>query len=269
MDPLFVLPDGTAAAAENMARDALLLTAFTGPDVPRLRTYGWSNPAWTFGYSQSWSQARAAVGTDVELVRRTTGGGLVDHRRDSTYALVLPAAHPLAQARAPESYRVIHQALAETLKIFGVPALLMTSEVGTTLRGVRQGIFDGDRSGRLEEASLPQGKSPASLAKPVFDDISVCFIKPELHDIVRVDDRRKIAGAAQKRTRQGLLLQGSISRDAAPEVRDWNALATAFTDQLGKILNAKPEPWLDPPFTPAVLTEVVAQFASPAWNQRR
>ncbi len=271
METLLVLPHRVADAAENMARDWLLLDSFAGSDFPRLRTYGWSKPAWTFGYSQRWQQVRETVGADVELVRRSTGGGVVDHRADWTYALVLPATHPWARAKAAESYRAVHQALAEALKIFGVPVSLMASaqKVGTPLRGVRSDGLQLVPDGRLGEASLPRNEAGKFSLQHPSTASSVCFTQPELHDVVRMDNGNKIAGAAQKRTRKGLLLQGSISRAAAPEVRDWDAVASVFANTLSHLLKDKPQPWSGESVNPSLLVEAQARFASTAWNERR
>jgi lipoate-protein ligase A len=233
---LYILPWAVAPAAENMARDWLLLEGFAGPDEPRLRTYGWTQPgAWTFGYSQPWAEVNAIAGPHADLVRRPTGGGLVDHRKDWTYALVLPPAHPLAQARATESYRAVHEALANALRAAGVPVEL--AKVGTTQAN----------------------------ANP----ISTCFAQAEPSDVIRADDGRKVAGAAQKRARRGLLWQGSVSRDAAAEVKDWDAFDENFAGQLGALLGTQPKTWGQPACEPAALVEAVAKFSSAEWNRRR
>jgi lipoyl(octanoyl) transferase len=230
---LFVLPYAVAPAAENMARDWLLLEGFAGPDAPRLRTYGWRETAWTFGYSQPWAAARAATGGSGVLIRRATGGGLVDHRPDWTYALVLPAAHPWAAARAAESYRVVHEALEKALRGAGVPVKL---------------------------AGPPDA---------VAAGLGVCFVRAERNDLVRADNGVKIAGAAQKRNRRGMLFQGSVSRTVAPEVEDWNAVAASFAVGLGEALGATLEPWLKPAGAAEALAAETARFASEAWNKNR
>ena len=97
---LETLPVRTAGAAENMAADFLLLRRHPRPAVARFRHYGWRAPAFTFGYSQRIAfvreQLAAAVAGEVrppELCRRPTGGGVVDHRDDWTYALVIPVSY--------------------------------------------------------------------------------------------------------------------------------------------------------------------------------
>ena len=222
-----------APAAENMARDWLMLEGFAEPEAPRLRTYGWTQAAWTFGYSQAWAAARASVGEGVELIRRATGGGLVDHRGDWTYALVVPASEALSQAQAAESYRVVHEALAEALRRAGVP---------------------------VELAGVPDEGAKG---------LSVCFTRAERNDLVRADDGRKIAGAAQKRNKRGMLLQGSVVRAAAGDVKDWEKVGAEFAAGLGAVFGMPVERWAGAAWAAEALAAETARLASREWNEQR
>ena len=62
--------------------------------TPLLRIYGWETACVSIGYFQKATVAPS----DRPFVRRYTGGGLVEHGRDLTYTLVLPADHPLTTA---------------------------------------------------------------------------------------------------------------------------------------------------------------------------
>ncbi len=121
---LEILPDRSGRAAENMAIDFLLLLRYPRPEAARFRHYGWHAPAFTFGYSQKIENVRAQLpsGERLDLCRRATGGGLVDHRDDWTYALVIPRGHALEEARATQSYRIVHECLAAALQAQGVAA---------------------------------------------------------------------------------------------------------------------------------------------------
>jgi hypothetical protein len=122
---LEILPTRISGAAENMATDFLLLQRYPRA-VPRFRHYGWRGPAFTFGYSQKIAfvrEALAKVEPPFELCRRATGGGIVDHRDDWTFALVIPRGHPLEELRATQSYREVHEALAAALRAQGVAAV--------------------------------------------------------------------------------------------------------------------------------------------------
>lgn len=128
----------------------------------------------------SWEQPCVSIGyfqkasiapSDRPWVRRYTGGGRVEHGHDLTYTLVLPSHHPLTTAGTLPSYRSIHQAVAQALEDCGLACRLAT-------------------------------------AHPKQDDPS-CFLKPVPADVLDPAGR-KLAGAAQRRTKQGCLHQGSI-----------------------------------------------------------
>jgi lipoate-protein ligase A len=135
----------------------------------------------------------AALAKEHPFVRRYTGGGLVDHAHDITYTLVLPRAHPWMELSAPESYRHIH---------LGVQAALAACGIESEL-------------------------TPAAHAV----ESDACFAKPVRFDIVAAES--KLSGAAQRRTREGLLHQGSILLpDPARNADLRGAFAAAFAARL-------------------------------------
>lgn len=237
---LHLLPVRTGAAAENMALDFLLLQRYPGPAVPRFRHYEWRGPAFTFGFSQKIEFVRANLPADetVDLCRRPTGGGIVDHRNDWTYALVLPRGHPLYEARATQSYRAVHECLAETLRALGQPAEVKIA--------CEPGVSDPDLPGE-------------TLAKP-----GVCFQRAELYDVVNSATGAKIAGAAMKRNKHGQLFQGSIEKASAGPV-DWDDFAARFTAALGRALGNEPleTPW--PELHEDAVAGLTEQYSSAEW----
>jgi lipoyl(octanoyl) transferase len=104
------------------------------------------------------------------LVRRPTGGGLVPHDADWTYSIVIPPLHSWYQLKAVESYRRIHEWIRDAFS---------TLNIATSLAS--------------ESAKEIPGQ---------------CFVGAEESDVLW--HGRKIAGAAQRRTRSGLLIQGSV-----------------------------------------------------------
>lgn len=240
--PLHVLPSRLAGAAENMAIDFLLLQRYPGDDVPRFRAYGWHRPALSFGYSQKLAFIQAQLDPDepVERVRRFSGGGLVDHRNDWTYALVIPRGHDLEALRASESYRVVHEGLAAALAELGQPARVV-------------------QECPVSDPDDPEACGPAG----------ICFTRAERYDVIHPDTGAKIAGAAQKRTKHGLIMQGSLWRPAAPQVRDWDDLTTVFTRHLGERLVAEPTPTPWPEFHEAEVEQLTERFQSPEWTEQR
>jgi lipoate-protein ligase A len=121
------------------------------------------------------------------LIRRPTGGGLVPHDADWTYSLVFPPTDGWYRLSAVESYRRLHEWIQAAFRAIGTTAEL-SPESKKELRGQ-------------------------------------CFSGPEQFDLVWHD--RKIAGAAQRRTRQGLLIQGSIQPPPTVAKSRWQE---AFSD---------------------------------------
>jgi lipoyl(octanoyl) transferase len=252
---LHLLPSRSGGAAENMATDFLLLQRYPAATHARFRHYGWHRPAFTFGYSQkiAWVRTQLPAGETFDLCRRPTGGGVVDHRDDWTYALVIPRGHPLEEARAVESYRAVHAALAEALIAQGVPAeLKKTSSL----------------VGRVDPNALEAAQGQAALPS-VSPGPGVCFQRPELYDVVHAVSGEKLAGAAQKRNKHGLLFQGSIWRPAAGTGVDWERFADDFAARLAVALSlaAEPTPW--PDFNEDEVSGLTEQYASPEWLENR
>jgi len=231
-----ILPTRTAGAAENMAADFLLLQRYPSPGDIRWRHYEWRAPAFTFGFGQKldWVREQLPTGGPWDLCRRPTGGGMVDHCDDWTYALVIPREHDLWKTRATESYRIVHDCLARALQEQGVRAVVKPPE--------------------RAESALP-GPAPVP---------GVCFQRAEVYDVIRESDGGKIAGAAQKRNKHGLLFQGSVWKPAAGTV-DWNAFGIRFAAELAVAAGVQPRavPW--PDFAEGELDGLAEQYASPEW----
>jgi lipoate-protein ligase A len=240
---LDILPTRTAGAAGNMATDFLLLQRYPHKDAARFRHYGWCGPAWTFGYSQKIAFVRVQLPADAnpnEICRRPTGGGVVDHRDDWTYALVIPRGHVLEELRATESYRRVHECLATALRAQEVPAVVKVS---------CEPPVEGELS------CGPTG---------------VCFHRAELYDVVNGITGEKIAGAAQKRNKHGLLFQGSLWRPAVgAKAIDWDEFENAFIIALAAELGAGAQamPW--PEFNEDEVSGLVDQYASVEWVENR
>ena len=250
--PLHVLPTRTAGAAENMAVDFLLLQRYPEQNTPRFRHYDWRLPAFTFGYSQKIDYVRAnlpSVDGRLEVVRRATGGGIVDHRNDWTYTLVLPRGHPLYDERAAQSYRIVHECLAAALGALGQPAAVKMN--CDEVERVAPNALSGEAS--CGQAALPTG---------------VCFQRAELYDVVNSTTGAKIAGAAQKRNKHGLLFQGSIERSAVGPV-DWDDFSTRFVAALARALRAEAQatPW--PDLAEHEVEGLIEQYSAPEWIEHR
>lgn len=208
-------------AVENMAIDQLLLESSL--TVPLIRFYQWSEPSVTLGYFEKLSDAkRDFPGDDLNYVRRWTGGGIVDHREDETYSIFLPKGHAVEQLRGDGSYAAIHQALTISLQGCGVEC------------GLTEKVSDSDARS--------------------------CFVKPVPFDIID-GSGVKLAGAGQKRSRYGLLHQGSVQ--GVNDLALWQQL---FTDALADSITQKdiiPDKLGD-------VSEVVTQrYSTEAWTAKR
>jgi lipoate-protein ligase A len=130
----------------------------------------------------AWAQPAASFGyfqhySEVErltglrpLLRRPTGGGIVPHDCDWTYSLVFPPTHAWYSFPAIESYRQVHEWIGRAFTAINVSTAL-----------------------------APESRK----AGP-----GQCFAGYEKFDLLWRG--QKIAGAAQRRTKQGLLIQGSV-----------------------------------------------------------
>lgn len=116
------------------------------------------------------------------LVRRPTGGGLVPHDADWTYSLTFPTNQEWYSLSAVESYRRVHEWIQAA---FG--RLEITTELAPCCRKSEPGQ---------------------------------CFVGYEKFDLLW--QGKKIAGAAQRRNKFGLLIQGSVQPPSVPLKReDW------------------------------------------------
>jgi lipoate-protein ligase A len=221
-DELIVHNDGEPrAAALNMALDEALLESVTAPTI---RFYRWRRPSLSFGYFGRYMDA-APHESEREIVRRWTGGGTVFHGNDLTYSVIIPASDPLFSESSMSIYQKIHRAVQEVLVAIDRQAEL--AAVATV----------ADR----------RSNGDACFANPVRADVMV--------------DGRKVAGGAQRRTRLGILHQGSIQLDALPD-----DFAGQFSAALGNSLRRE---------TPGAATMQRAQtiadrkYGTAEWLRRR
>jgi lipoate-protein ligase A len=197
----FLLHSGVGNAAMNMALDEALLEAMPRLGRPVLRFYGWTEPAATFGYFQKYADVERAT-LLRPLIRRPTGGGIVPHHADWTYSLAFPPGHEWHSLKAEESYRRVHEWIQSALAKLNIETKLAPSCKKSVLNV---------RSRRREEA-LESGSQTGNQSLLTSAATSVlpgqCFVGHEKFDLLW--NGRKIAGAAQRRNKLGLLIQGSV-----------------------------------------------------------
>lgn len=239
-DRLNVLPITAATGPANMALDLLLLSS-CGQQQPGgwFRHYDWLEPTWSFGFRQHlWQVNELLPQQPIQLVRRPTGGGIVDHRDDWTYALALSHSHPLATAPALQSYRAVHQAIIRAIATLDIAAELAPPPCS-------------DELPHRSHHPSPPGS---------------CFHRSECNDVVCPATKQKLAGAAQKRTRDGLLIQGSLRLHVPFDRSQLCALIAAEFAQMADLELATAATH------PAGEEEIDVQtrkFADPQWTARR
>jgi len=173
------LDDCSHGPQENMDIDAELLeNSAKLADFPLVRIYDWDRPSVSIGYVQ---KEEAVPDSDkYTVVKRPTGGGVVYHDRDLTYTVIVPATHWIAGLDRVESYRVFHKAVVRALSVFGLKCNLVDKEQPKVDRATMQ-----------------------------------CFVTPTKYDVLcsNIEPGKfiKVGGSAQRRTKNGILHQGSIS----------------------------------------------------------
>ncbi len=185
-----LIDTGPGAPAWNMAVDEAL---FFLSKRPALRLYAWNPPALSLGYFQKIDDfaPEPARTLGVEIVRRSTGGGAILHEDELTYSVAarmgdMPfarrsiAPQSLSPAKAGgtlwnlDFYRTFHAVIISALGTLGVDA--------------------AERGDRV----LASDEGPEEY----------CFAKSAAMDVVT--GGRKIAGSAQRRRGDRLLMHGSI-----------------------------------------------------------
>jgi lipoate-protein ligase A len=173
-----ILETATASASENMRLDAELLESLQ--DNPILHFYDWERDSATYGYfvsPEEYLNLEEVKLQGWDLARRPTGGGIVFHKWDMAFSVLVPASSPHFSKNTLDNYAFVNAAV---------------------LRAVSRYLEKS--GGELTKNDMPS-----------FDGSCqrFCMAKPTQYDVVL--HGRKIAGAAQRQRRQGFLHQGIIA----------------------------------------------------------
>jgi lipoate-protein ligase A len=227
------------------ADEALLQAAQRG--LASLRFYGWAEPTLSLGYFQPERLRREHPRlASLPYVRRPSGGAILVHHHELTYALALPPGQPWqggppAQTWLKRMHGLIGAALAD---------------LGVSVRAhVR---CEGD-------------ECPGSLCFRHFADGDLLL------------GGAKVAGSAQRRQRGALLQHGAILLAQSPFTPElpgilelsglrlapeqvWAAVRSRFQEETGWELV---EGELSPKEQRAVTDLEAAKYGSDAWNRKR
>lgn len=164
-----------------MANDVDLLTQLDPKDPLLLHFYQWSCPCLTYGYftdPDRYLNREALQYYGLQTARRPTGGGIIFHLSDLSFSVLIPARHAHFSLNTLDNYGWINQKVAKAVAQF-------TSKSHTL--------------------QLLQ-KEPVCLSQECH---AFCMAKPTQYDLIL--DGKKVGGAAQRRMKQGLLHQTSLS----------------------------------------------------------
>jgi lipoate-protein ligase A len=220
--------DEARSAAMNMALDEALLLTAPARQRPVLRFYDWQAPETiSIGYVQK----AAAVPDGRPFVRRPTGGGVVYHDHDFTYSVAVPDGHWLTGLDRTTSYDWINRSVQTGLRALQLAADLADQEI----------------AGHVDRGTM------------------VCFTNPTKYDLLLGE--RKIAGSAQRRTREGILHQGSLHFGGPlPKAEMAKALLAGFVETMG----LRFEPFVpDEQLLAFAATLADEKYTTPAWNHKR
>ena len=227
----YLWQDASHSPAMNMAIDEALMEHAKDLPGPLLRLYEWSEKSISFGYTQKVDRVPV---NDEQIVRRPTGGGIVFHQEHFTYTVVLKTNHWIVKDTLPvESYNWLNRSVQESLNELDLRSSLAAQDIPKSV----------DRAGM------------------------VCFTTPTKYDLI--SDAGKIAGAAQRRTKMGMLHQGSI------ECKDYEQLNAASLREMmphgfEKVIPCKFEaydPWNI--IKARALQLIEEKYANDKWNRMR
>jgi len=189
----------------NMALDEVLTLSSAEPEIRGvdgfLRFYMWDRPCVSFGYAQSYQKV-LADNPGMPLVRRPSGGGAVRHGLDLTYSVVLFPPSRLFSKNRMDLYVLFHSAVKAAFSSLGIVCEIRD---------------ENDKGAGYYR----------------------CFDKPVFGDVV-LPDGRKIAGAAQKHSRDAILTQGSVSVDIVGVAREFflDKFSVAIADSAGIVFES-------------------------------
>ncbi len=178
---LQVMDTGSNSAEANMRLDEKLLMDLDARGQPVLHLYQWDSPAATYGYfidPIKFIDLEGARRHRISLARRPTGGGIVFHIWDLAFSFLLPSSHPRFSVNTLDNYRFVNESVLEVMRDY----LQLRDSVEMIGRSVQ-----------------PQTENASHF----------CMARPTIYDVIH--QGRKIAGAAQRRRKNGYLHQGTIS----------------------------------------------------------
>jgi lipoate-protein ligase A len=176
-----VLDTGRNSGEKNMALDIEMLSALDQETCPILHLYDWEGDCATYGHFIKPEQFLNLEGVNekgLHLAKRPTGGGIVFHMWDFSFSILVPSKCSLFSTNTLQNYGLVNQLVLQVVKDF------LDAQEDLTL--------------------IPEDAPSLDISCERF-----CMARPTKYDVVLYG--KKIAGAAQRQTKQGFLHQGMIT----------------------------------------------------------
>jgi lipoate-protein ligase A len=179
MDAYFYSENFAFSSEEQMATDEWMLLQTDKCSSFGFRVYQMAETC-TIGRNQKFDLIKERTEAHKTLVRRPTGGGTVFHGDDLIYTLTIPSQHALYELKLGDLYNEIHSLVNRVFKYFSLEAELYEECVKT----------------------LPD----------------FCFDSPNRFDLLSCENGAKLGGSAIKKSKKGILIQGSLAVDFQVEL---------------------------------------------------
>ncbi len=176
-----IVDSGKAPAQQLMDRDSEFLFSLEKDPKPILHLYDWEGDSATYGYfvdPKDFLDLQAAKKRGLHLGRRPTGGGIIFHIWDFAFSVLVPASHPRFSQNTLENYGFVNERVLKAA----------------------QSLIPGQAAMEIIPEDLPSWEEKSRF---------FCMAKPTKYDVVL--QGKKIAGAAQRKTKYGYVHQGSVS----------------------------------------------------------
>lgn len=231
---LLIYPDLSERGPENMGADWWMFSNASHAQLPTFRAYSWESDEISFGYGQNWEGVERVTGLPINnLMRRPTGGGIVRHGGDWTYCLTLPRDHSSCSIPSLRLYELIHEAIG---------LALAKQDVATSLQ-----------------------PCPACKPNGIPGD---CFEEPVGKDLMTENGKVKLAGAAMKKSKKAVLVQGTIDLSSIPSF-DAKSFKNDLVGVLSDIVEEEAETVEWPESFLSERNIFAGEFASLEWRRDR
>ncbi len=179
MDKIKIIDSKKASAEKNMLVDRDFLNNLE--NSPILHLYDWDKDSATYGYftdPMKYIDLDRAKKRGLDLARRPTGGGITFHIWDLAFSFLMPSSNPNFSNDPLVNYKFVNQVVLDAVSEY----LSISGKMNLTVE---------DFKTSSENCSY------------------FCMARPTKYDVIM--NNKKIAGAAQRKTKKGYLHQGSIS----------------------------------------------------------